>query len=412
MVCLVVVERLCGSRDGVVGFGPDSRSGSREPSDASAGCVLGWHHLGGHVCQPDARAKRPRQRPGVGRRTVECSTAGTNARSPRFGSAPVRTPRGTHVVENATTSPEVENRSTRTNPNLLRPRSRTGAFRNSVDLGNGSTTDLPIARSWDMVERSSDTIERSPAESGSEVTDQSVELADVVGAAAAPPVRTYVVQPHDTLWSIAGSQLGSPLLWPEIAQANYGRPQPDGGVLTDAHWIDPGWVLILPAGASAADTASPSPMSTPVRASSGASAQCAGGANAIHDALSDADHSADTGRRRTDFDHRRTYADHCSTFPDKRPVAFAIGFPQFSCPGGPGGNRTLGAPAGRNAGRPGRGRPRWSSIDSHRRRAARRRACGHHRSNAPRPAAPSEGRRAHQAAPSCTVEVGAQAADQ
>ena len=115
-----------------------------------------------------------------------------------------------------------------------------------------------------MVERSSDTIERSPAESGSEVTDQSVELADVVGAAAAPPVRTYVVQPHDTLWSIAGSQLGSPLLWPEIAQANYGRPQPDGGVLTDAHWIDPGWVLILPAGASAADTASPSPMSTPV----------------------------------------------------------------------------------------------------------------------------------------------------
>jgi DNA-binding SARP family transcriptional activator len=197
--------------------------------------------------------------------------ARTNARSPRFGSTPVRTPRGAHVAENATTSPEVENRSTRTNPNLLRPRSRTGAFRNSADLGNGSTTDLPIARSSDTVERSSDTVERSsdtvgrsPAESGSEVTDQSVELADVVGAAAAPPVRTYVVQPHDTLWSIAGSQLGSPLLWPDIAQANYGRPQPDGGVLTDAHWIDPGWVLILPAGASAADTALPFPMSTPV----------------------------------------------------------------------------------------------------------------------------------------------------
>jgi nucleoid-associated protein YgaU/DNA-binding SARP family transcriptional activator len=189
--------------------------------------------------------------------------ARTNARSPRFASTPVKTPPGTHVAEKGTTSPEVENRSTRTNPNLLRPRSRAGAFRSGADVANGSTTDLPIVWPSDRIERSSDLVERSSAGSGSEVTEESSELADVVGAAAASPVRTYVVQPHDTLWSIAGSQLGSPLLWPEIAQANYGRPQPDGRVLTDAHWIDPGWVLIIPPDAPAADAASPSPMSTP-----------------------------------------------------------------------------------------------------------------------------------------------------
>jgi len=60
---------------------------------------------------------------------------------------------------------------------------------------------------------------------------------------------SYVVQPGDTLWSIAEHQLGSPLRWPEIASLNYGRIQPDGGHLTDAHWIFPGWELALPSSA-------------------------------------------------------------------------------------------------------------------------------------------------------------------
>ncbi len=59
-------------------------------------------------------------------------------------------------------------------------------------------------------------------------------------------MTTYVVRSRDTLWSIATSELGSPLRWPEIARVNYGRPQPDGQTLTDAHWINPGWVLLLP----------------------------------------------------------------------------------------------------------------------------------------------------------------------
>ena len=82
---------------------------------------------------------------------------------------------------------------------------------------------------------------------------------DMVVSVATPSMRTYVVQPHDTLWSIASSQLGSPLRWPEIAQANYDRPQPDGRALTDAHWIDPGWVLVLPPDAAVADTAAANP---------------------------------------------------------------------------------------------------------------------------------------------------------
>jgi len=58
--------------------------------------------------------------------------------------------------------------------------------------------------------------------------------------------RTYVVEPGDTLWSIASRELGSPLSWRELAQLNMGREQPDGRELTDAHWIFPGWVLLLP----------------------------------------------------------------------------------------------------------------------------------------------------------------------
>ncbi len=63
---------------------------------------------------------------------------------------------------------------------------------------------------------------------------------------SAIPERIYVVRPRDTLWSIAAAELGSPLGWREIADANYGRPQPDGEELTNDHWIRPGWLLVIP----------------------------------------------------------------------------------------------------------------------------------------------------------------------
>jgi len=72
-----------------------------------------------------------------------------------------------------------------------------------------------------------------------------VSVDDETTSATVGPL--YRVEPGDTLWSIAEHRLGSPLRWPQIATLNYGRPQPGGGQLTDAHWIYPGWELLLPA---------------------------------------------------------------------------------------------------------------------------------------------------------------------
>jgi hypothetical protein len=74
-------------------------------------------------------------------------------------------------------------------------------------------------------------------------------------AALETPPRIYVVQPRDTLWAISEAELGSPLGWRRIAAANYGRPQPDGGTLTNAHWIRPGWRLVIPTDGSGQATA-------------------------------------------------------------------------------------------------------------------------------------------------------------
>lgn len=66
-------------------------------------------------------------------------------------------------------------------------------------------------------------------------------------AVEAAATRSYLVEQGDTLWGIAGAQLGDPLRWHEIYALNDGRAQPDGRTLTDPHWIYPGWVLQIPA---------------------------------------------------------------------------------------------------------------------------------------------------------------------
>ena len=88
--------------------------------------------------------------------------------------------------------------------------------------------------------------------------------------AAAPAPVTYVVQRGDTLWGIAQRELGDPLRWSEIYQLNEGRPQPGGVTLSDPHWIDPGWTLLLPATTASAPGPSgsgagpgPAPIATP-----------------------------------------------------------------------------------------------------------------------------------------------------
>ncbi|MHB1555802.1 MAG: LysM peptidoglycan-binding domain-containing protein, partial [Acidimicrobiales bacterium] len=79
------------------------------------------------------------------------------------------------------------------------------------------------------------------------------------GTQVADQMRTYVVGRGDTLWGIAERELGDPLCWSEIYALNEGRPQPGGASLTDPHWIDPGWTLLLPA-----FTAAPTPPATPM----------------------------------------------------------------------------------------------------------------------------------------------------
>jgi DNA-binding SARP family transcriptional activator len=82
------------------------------------------------------------------------------------------------------------------------------------------------------------------------------------GTQVADQMRTYVVERGDTLWGIAERELGDPLHWSEIYKLNEGRPQPGGATLTDPHWIDPGWTLLLPA-SPAAPTPPATPMPTP-----------------------------------------------------------------------------------------------------------------------------------------------------
>jgi hypothetical protein len=74
-------------------------------------------------------------------------------------------------------------------------------------------------------------------------------------AASSAPHKMYVVQPphgrhYDSLWDIADRHLGDGRRYREIYELNKGRPQPDGGELTRASLIQPGWVLLLPADAT------------------------------------------------------------------------------------------------------------------------------------------------------------------
>jgi DNA-binding SARP family transcriptional activator len=105
---------------------------------------------------------------------------------------------------------------------------------------------------------------------GSSTTVATAEAAPVAAAAA----LSYVVQPGDTLWSIAKVQLGAGDDWPAIAALNLGRAMPDGLHFVDPSRIYAGWTLQLPdlppeSAAPVAVTtapATPAPVSTPVPA--------------------------------------------------------------------------------------------------------------------------------------------------
>jgi hypothetical protein len=109
-----------------------------------------------------------------------------------------------------------------------------------------------------------------------------VVLAQPAGAAAGAPAtvaggrlpepaastRYYVVRPpvdgqREYLYGIAVRVLGDGNRYREIYALNRGRPQPDGGRLTDPLDLRPGWVLVLPADAAGPDVRIGSPPGQP-----------------------------------------------------------------------------------------------------------------------------------------------------
>ncbi len=98
-----------------------------------------------------------------------------------------------------------------------------------------------------------------------------------VDEASGRSAGTHLVAPRETLWSIASDRLDAPLRWKEIAAINYGNRQADGGRLGPDHWIQPGWVLVLPGQRDLVSRAGLTPTPTPTPTSVGTGAPAAAG---------------------------------------------------------------------------------------------------------------------------------------
>jgi nucleoid-associated protein YgaU len=60
----------------------------------------------------------------------------------------------------------------------------------------------------------------------------------------------YVVQPGDSLWSLAAAHLGNPYRWVELYNLNRDRVEPGGQHLVNPDLICVGWTLQVPQGAA------------------------------------------------------------------------------------------------------------------------------------------------------------------
>ncbi|NUU15822.1 LysM peptidoglycan-binding domain-containing protein [Cellulomonas humilata] len=78
-----------------------------------------------------------------------------------------------------------------------------------------------------------------------------------------PSSTTVIVQPGDSLWSIAGQHLGDGGRFTELAALNLGRTQPDGATMTDPNLIHAGWHIILPGASNEPSLTAPAPSAAP-----------------------------------------------------------------------------------------------------------------------------------------------------
>lgn len=90
-----------------------------------------------------------------------------------------------------------------------------------------------------------------------------IELPADVPDIVPPAPEGHVVQPGESLWSIATDELGDPTQVDELFELNRGRPQPGGGALVDPNAISPGWVIEMPRPPAAPSPAPPAPPPTP-----------------------------------------------------------------------------------------------------------------------------------------------------
>ncbi|GHE06879.1 LysM peptidoglycan-binding domain-containing protein [Klenkia taihuensis] len=60
------------------------------------------------------------------------------------------------------------------------------------------------------------------------------------------PAVDIVVEPGDSLWTIAEDAHGDGATWPSVWEANAGRTEPGGEVFDDPDLIHPGWTLTVP----------------------------------------------------------------------------------------------------------------------------------------------------------------------
>ncbi|MFJ3402719.1 LysM peptidoglycan-binding domain-containing protein [Promicromonospora sp. NPDC090134] len=115
----------------------------------------------------------------------------------------------------------------------------------SVSPAMAATTPVEVAETGTVVTAPVSSEAVVPADVSTGATEQKA------GADEAPS-PTYTVQPGDSLWRIAEETLGDGARFKQIADLNYGVPQADGSALDAGNWIEPGWVLRLPAEAAGA----------------------------------------------------------------------------------------------------------------------------------------------------------------